>query len=418
MKELAEALLLLSEVAIVRCKGHDTTNTPVAKGNQAADQASKQVVGYSPSLQMISTEEEVQQHTSLTEEHVKQCQQKASPQEKTVWKQRGATETGGLWRGPDGRLVLPPTIRQKVLEEAHGVGHVGPVQMSRHLCHWWHPYLTDMTKEFVRGCQVSMVYNPRPTVKPEMGTFLMITRPGHEISINYTDMVDRGYRYVLMCIDTFTGWPEAWPTKKEDSKSVIKCLINHYIPRHGFPEKIRSDNGTHFKHTHLQQVETMLGLKPAFGTVYHPQSQGKVERMNQNIKGKLAKICAQTKLNWVDALPLALMSVRSSVNQRTGFTPYELLTGRHFPGPGAGLKMQEGFENKVSHRAYFNELQALVSGFSNQGGERSTHGKQYTVPQADWVLLKVIKRKWSEPRWTGPFQVVERTSHLTQREEC
>ncbi|XP_072563617.1 uncharacterized protein [Paramormyrops kingsleyae] len=33
---------------------------------------------------------------------------------------------------------------------------------------------------------------------------------------------------------------------------------------------------------------------------------------------------------------------------------------------------------------------------------------------AEWVLLKVIKRKWSEPRWTGPFQVTERMSHAVR----
>lgn len=31
-----------------------------------------------------------------------------------------------------------------------------------------------------------------------------------------------------------------------------------------------------------------------------------------------------------------------------------------------------------------------------------------------WVYLKVFKRKWSEPRWTGPHEVVERTSHAVR----
>ncbi|XP_068999729.1 uncharacterized protein [Embiotoca jacksoni] len=38
------------------------------------------------------------------------------------------------------------------------------------------------------------------------------------------------------------------------------------------------------------------------------------------------------------------------------------------------------------------------------------------LPLTDWVLLRVIKRKWSEPRWTGPFLVTERTSHAVRLE--
>ena len=190
--------------------------------------------------------------------------------------------------------------------------------------------------------------------------------------IYYTDMIEpvRGHRYLLVCVDAFTGWPEAWPTKKEDSKSVIKCLINHYIPRHGFPVKIRSDNGTHFKNQDLQQVEAMLGLKHSFGTVYHPQSQGKVERMNQTLKTKLAQICAQTKMNWVDALPLALMSVRSSVIQKIGLTPHELQTGLPLPGPHTRLPCSTSSNEALSHHEYYNALHSLVSAFSKEGAQR------------------------------------------------
>lgn len=62
-------------------------------------------------------------------------------------------------------------------------------------------------------------YNPRPTLRPEPGKYPLDAKTGEEIIIDYSDMVAtvRGYRDVLMCEDADTGWPEAWPTKKEDS---------------------------------------------------------------------------------------------------------------------------------------------------------------------------------------------------------
>ncbi|KAK6317066.1 hypothetical protein J4Q44_G00124660 [Coregonus suidteri] len=53
-----------------------------------------------------------------------------------------------------------------------------------------------------------------------------------------------------------------------------------------------------------------------------------------------------------------------------------------------------------------------------QEGELSGNTPPLKVKVGDWVRVKVHKRKWLEPRWTGPYEVKEVTSHSVQvREE-
>ncbi|XP_047247742.1 pumilio homolog 3-like [Girardinichthys multiradiatus] len=58
-------------------------------------------------------------------------------------------------------------------------------------------------------------------------------------------------------------------------------------------------------------------------------------------------------------------------------------------------------------------LQTVVEPYNKVlGSERSTG--EPTTFQVEWVWLKVIKQKWVEPRFTGPYQVTERTSHAVR----
>jgi hypothetical protein len=44
-----------------------------------------------------------------------------------------------------------------------------------------------------------------------------------------------GYKYFLVLIDTFSGWVEAFPTKRETAQVVAKVLLEEIIPKYGIP---------------------------------------------------------------------------------------------------------------------------------------------------------------------------------------
>lgn len=140
-----------------------------------------------------------------------------------------------------------------------------------------------------------------------------------------------GKRYILVIEDHFSRRVEATAMSKEDARSAAKFLCRKLIPRFGIPDFLSSDNGTYFVNNLIEHIIAAFGIDHKLGCVYHPQSQGMVERTNAILKSKLAKICESSRLNWVQALPLALLKMHSQTSCITHLTEHEMLTGHPVP---------------------------------------------------------------------------------------
>ena len=58
--------------------------------------------------------------------------------------------------------------------------------------------------------------------------------PGQHREIDFTEVRPGkyGYRYLLVLVDAFSGWVEAFPTKGE---TVLKKISEEIVPRYGLP---------------------------------------------------------------------------------------------------------------------------------------------------------------------------------------
>jgi hypothetical protein len=71
-----------------------------------------------------------------------------------------------------------------------------------------------------------------------------------------------------------------------------------------------------------------LGTHAKFSSVYHPQSNGAVERANGLIFSGIKKcLFDQKKGKWIDELTKVIWSHNTIVSRATGFTPFRLLFG-------------------------------------------------------------------------------------------
>ncbi|XP_061677251.1 uncharacterized protein LOC133501470 [Syngnathoides biaculeatus] len=96
--KLRDALLLPTAVAVIKCKGHSRTNDFVSAGNESADQAAKKGCRV-PTNTPTNCESECENQQEVTVETVKVWQEKASPEEKSMWKSKGGVkDEDGIWR--------------------------------------------------------------------------------------------------------------------------------------------------------------------------------------------------------------------------------------------------------------------------------------------------------------------------------
>jgi len=70
------------------------------------------------------------------------------------------------------------------------------------------------------------------------------------------------------------------------------------------PKQLVSDNGTQFASQQLGKLCTELGLKQAFASVEHPQTNGQVESANRVLLKGLKRRREKAKGIWAKEVPI------------------------------------------------------------------------------------------------------------------
>jgi transposase InsO family protein len=94
------------------------------------------------------------------------------------------------------------------------------------------------------------------------------------------------------------------------------------------PRTLTVNNGKQFDSDKFKEFCTSIGTKLAFTSVYHPESNGAVERANRAIFSAISKTLYNLcKGKWVEEFPKVVWSHNTTASRTTGFTPFELLYG-------------------------------------------------------------------------------------------
>ena len=136
-----------------------------------------------------------------------------------------------------------------------------------------------------------------------------------------------GKEYILVVVDYVSKWVEAFPTRTNDHREVLRfdtCIFARY----GFPRAIISDGGSHFNNAHFRALLKKYGVHHHVTTPYYPQENGQVEVSNREVKTILKKIIHPNGKDWAHKLLDALWAYQTAYKTPMGMSPFWLIFGK------------------------------------------------------------------------------------------
>ena len=228
------------------------------------------------------------------------------------------------------RLVARPDQREKLIEDAHALGHFQALSVYNRLCddYYWNRML-EQVKSVVASCVVCQRNDKGPSEShparalPVNGIF---DRVGIDLVFGLPETED-GYKGLVVITEYLSKFPVVRPIKSKSATEIVAHLWD-YVCLFGPPKEILSDQGREFINTLVEKLTNVIGSEHRVTSAYHPRTNGQTERFNQTFVAALRKHAEDDQMHWVDWIPYVLYAYRGRVHSSTELTPFELMFGR------------------------------------------------------------------------------------------
>ena len=236
---------------------------------------------------------------------------------------------------PNYVIVLPQSLITTCVKAMHDspfAGHMGVARTEERIRQrfYW-PGIHTSVQTFIHNChacaqrKIATHNNKAPTQHIEVG------EPFTFWAMDYMGPLPetaRGNRHILVMMDHFSKWCEAFPTKDQKASTVANILLHKVFSRFGPPTVLHSDQGANFESNLMHELCDLMGIAKTRTNAYHPQCDGQVERQNRTLQDMLSKFVSNHADDWDQWPDPVVFAYNTSRHDSTGYSPYEMIFGR------------------------------------------------------------------------------------------
>ena len=238
---------------------------------------------------------------------------------------------------PDPAVVVPEALRTDILKGTHDspfTGHLGVTRtLDRIRKRFFWPNMQKFVENYIRQCDACIQRKSPGSFSTGSAPLqsIEVSEPFTFWALDYMGPLPetgRGNRHILVLMDHFTKWCEAFPTPDQKASTVAKLLVDKVFSRFGPPVVLHSDQGANFESTLMHEVCDVMGITKTRTTAYHPQCDGQVERQNRTLQDMLAAFCTKHETDWDLWLDAVVFAYNTSRHETLHTSPFELVFGR------------------------------------------------------------------------------------------
>ena len=179
-------------------------------------------------------------------------------------------------------------------------------------------------------CQANKV-NIHPTIPALSLLKSNYTHPFQQVSVDLiTNLPPSGsYDSVMIIVDhgLMKGVIFCPCSKNINAAGVAKLFFLHVFCHYSLHDKCISNWGPQFTSAFARELTHLLKYDLKLSSAYHPQTNGKTERVNQELETYLCIFCNGHPEKWADLLPIAEFSHNSATHSTTNKSPFSLILG-------------------------------------------------------------------------------------------
>ncbi|GKD37059.1 putative reverse transcriptase domain-containing protein [Tanacetum coccineum] len=343
----------------------------------------------------------------------------------------------------NGRSWLPcyGDLRTVIMHESHKSKysvHPGSDKMYQDMkkLYWWPNMKADIATYVSKclTCAKVKAEHQRPSgllVQPKIPEWKW-----DNITMDFVTKLPKspqGHDTIWVIVDRLTKSAIFTPIRETDpTEKLARIYIKEVVARHGIPVSIICDRDPRFASHFWRSLQKALGTSLDMSTAYHPETDGQSERTIQTLEDMLRACVIDFGKGWINHLPLVEFSYNNSYHASIKTIPFEALT--RFEKCRSPVCWAEVGEAQLTGPDLIQETtekiiqikQRIQAARDRQKSYADLKRKPMEFQVGDKVMLKVSpwkgvvrfgKRGKLNPRYVGPFKVLERIRSVAYKLE-